>query len=1336
MKDYTIGLDIGTNSVGWAILSEDYNLIRRRMKVTTDTGEINVKKNFWGVRLFDEGKVARDTRLKRTNRRRLSRRKNRLRYLQEIFMPEMIEWDANFFNRLDESFLVESDKKNARHPIFGTLEEEIAYHKKFPTIYHLRRQLADSNEKADLRLIYLALAHIIKFRGHFLIEGDLNTENSSITKTFQTFLDAYNEVADQKVALNNESTDLAKVKETLKEKISRTKKAETLLHLFPDEKSNGLFSQFLKLIVGNQANFKRHFKLVEEFKIQFSKENYEEDLEALLGQIGDGYTELFIATKNVYEAMELENILTTNHGTTRALLSSAMIKRYEEHKADLAALKKFIKRYLPLEYKAFFEDKQKDGYAGYIDGKTTQEKFYAFLKRKITGIKGAEVFLNKIEQENFLRKQRTFDNGVIPNQVHLKEFQAIIRQQVPYYPFLEKNKEKMESILTFRIPYYIGPLAKGGSRFAWLERTSEEPIRPWNLNELVDIEKSAVNFIERMTNFDTYLPDEKVLPKHSMLYETYMVYNELTKVTYLDERGVIQNFSGDEKREIFSNLFKKERKVTKKMLENYLCNVFELDSPDIKGIETGFNSGLKTYHDFVKLGISEDLLNDKQYEKMFEEIIKILTVFEDRKMIRHQLEKFETVFSKEVLKKIERRHYTGWGRFSEKLLVGIFDRNSQKTILDYLIEDDGPRKNINRNLMQLITDKNLSFKEIIEKSTLDETGDIDEVVQNLPGSPAIKKGIQQSLKLVQELVGIMGYLPANIIVEMARENQTTGRGKKASKPRLKKLEEAIKEFKSDILKDYPVTNDELQNDRLYLYYLQNGKDMYTNASLDIHKLWQYDVDHIIPQSFITDNSLDNRVLVTSAENRGKLDDVPSQHIISKMKPFWKSLHRSKLISDKKFNNLTKAERGGLTEGDKLGFIKRQLVETRQITKHVAGILHQQYNGNQSFDVARSEAVRIITLKASLTNQFRRDFDLFKVREINDYHHAHDAYLNGVVANTLLKVYPKLSAELVYGDYRKFDFSEGQKATKEKMFYSNIMRFFKKDKQIDENGEILWDRNRDIATIKKVLNYHQMNIVKKVEIQTGRFSKESILPKGPSEKLVSRKTSWDTSKYGGFDSQEVAYTIVFSHEKGKARKVQNSILGITIMNQTEFEKDERLFLISKGYINPVLQLKLPKYTLYEFENGRRRMLASANEAQKGNQMILPPHLVELLHHAKICTKSSVDTNKSYAFVEEHKSSFDEILSSVKAFAEKYILAPKRLEQIERLYEKNKEGDIKDIATSFVNLMQLNKIGAPAKFEFFDEAVERQRYTSTAELLTASIIYQSITGLYETRRKLGE
>lgn len=1330
-KEYTIGLDIGTNSVGWAVLTENYDLVKKKMKVYGTTETKYLKKNLWGVRLFDEGKTAADRRLKRTTRRRYSRRRNRICRLQDLFTKEMNQVDANFFHRLQESFLVPDEKEFERHAIFGTMEEEVSYYRQFPTIYHLRKHLADTSEQSDLRLVYLALAHIVKYRGHFLIEGELNTENSSVSETFRTFIQVYNQI------FRENEVPLAvpdNIEELFSEKVPRARKVEAILSVYSEEKSTGTLAQFLKLMVGNQGRFKKTFDLEEDGIIQIPKEEYEEELETLLAIIGDEYAEIFSATKSVYDAVALSGILSVTDGDTKAKLSASMVERYEAHQKDLVQFKQFIRKELPEMYALIFRDNSVSGYAGYVENSkvVTQAEFYKYIKKVIEKVPGAEYFLEKIEQETFLDKQRTFNNGVIPHQIHLEELEAIIQKQATYYPFLADNKEEMKQLVTFRIPYYVGPLADGNSPFAWLERISSEPIRPGNLAEVVDINKSATKFIERMTNFDTYLPTEKVLPKHSMIYEKYMVYNELTKVSYVDERGMNQRFSGEEKKQIVEELFKQSRKVTKKLLEKFLSNEFGLVDVAIEGIETSFNAGYGTYHDFLKIGITREQLDKEENSETLEEIVKILTVFEDRKMIREQLKKYTYLFDEEVLKKLERRHYTGWGRLSAKLLIGIKEKRTHKTILDYLIEDDGGKQPINRNLMQLINDSDLSFKsEIAEAQSDMNTEDLHEVVQNLAGSPAIKKGILQSLKIVDELVDIMGSLPKNIVVEMARENQTTSRGRTNSNPRMRALEEAMRNLHSNLLKEYPTDNQALQNDRLYLYYLQNGKDMYTGLDLSLHNLSSYDIDHIVPQSFTTDNSLDNRVLVSSKENRGKKDDVPSKEVVQKNITLWETLKNSSLISQKKYDNLTKGLRGGLTEDDRAHFIKRQLVETRQITKHVARILDQRFNSQKDEEGKTIRAVRVVTLKSSLTSQFRKQFAIHKVREINDYHHGHDAYLNGVVANSLLRVYPQLQPEFVYGDYPKFNAYKANKATAKKQLYTNIMKFFAEDAVIiDENGEILWDK-KNIATVKKVMSYPQMNIVKKPEIQTGSFSKETIKPKGDSDKLISRKTNWSPKLYGGFDSPQVAYSVIITYEKGKKKVRAKAIVGITIMEQSLFKKDPISLLEEKGYANPEVLVRLPKYTLYELENGRRRLLASANEAQKGNQLVLPASLVTLLYHAK---QVDEDSGKSEEYVREHRAEFAEILNHVQAFSETKILANKNLQTILKLYEENKEADIKEIAESFVNLMKFSAYGAPMDFKFFGKTIPRSRYTSVGELLNATIINQSITGLYETRRKL--
>lgn len=1339
-KPYSIGLDIGTNSVGWAVVTDDYKVPAKKMKVLGNTDKSHIKKNLLGALLFDSGNTAEDRRLKRTARRRYTRRRNRILYLQEIFSEEMGKVDDSFFHRLDESFLTDDDKNFDSYPIFGNKAEEDAYHQKFPTIYHLRKHLADSTEKADLRLVYLALAHMIKFRGHFLIEGELNAENTDVQKLFADFVGVYDRTFDDS-HLSEITVDASSI---LTEKISKSRRLEKLINNYPKEKKNTLFRNLIALSLGLQPNFKTNFKLSEDAKLQFSKDTYEEDLEELLGKIGDDYADLFTLAKNLYDAILLSGILTADDSSTKAPLSASMIKRYAEHHEDLEKLKEFIKANKPELYHDIFKDETKNGYAGYIENGVKQDEFYKYLKNTLSKIAGSDYFLDKIEREDFLRKQRTFDNGSIPHQIHLQEMHAILRRQGDYYPFLKENQDRIEKILTFRIPYYVGPLARGKSDFAWLSRKSADKITPWNFDEIVDKESSAEAFINRMTNYDLYLPNQKVLPKHSLLYEKFTVYNELTKVKYKTEQGKTAFFDANMKQEIFDGVFKVYRKVTKDKLMDFLEKEFdEFRIVDLTGLDKenkAFNASYGTYHDLRKI-LDKDFLDNSKNEKILEDIVLTLTLFEDREMIRKRLENYSDLLTKEQVKKLERRHYTGWGRLSAELIHGIRNKESRKTLLDYLI-DDG---NSNRNFMQLINDDALSFKEEIAKAqVIGETDNLNQVVSDIAGSPAIKKGILQSLKIVDELVKIMGHQPENIVVEMARENQFTNQGQRNSQQRLKGLTDSIKEFGSQILKEHPVENSQLQNDRLFLYYLQNGRDMYTGEELDIDYLSQYDIDHIIPQAFIKDNSIDNRVLTSSKENRGKSDDVPSEDVVRKMKSYWSKLLSAKLITQRKFDNLTKAERGGLTDDDKAGFIKRQLVETRQITKHVARILDERFYTETDENNKKIRQVKIVTLKSNLVSNFRKEFELYKVREINDYHHAHDAYLNAVIGKALLGVYPQLEPEFVYGDYPHFHGHKENKATAKKFFYSNIMNFFKKDDvRTDKNGEIIWKKDEHISNIKKVLSYPQVNIVKKVEEQTGGFSKESILPKGNSDKLIPRKTKkfyWDTKKYGGFDSPIVAYSIlvIADIEKGKSKKLKTvkALVGVTIMEKMTFERDPVAFLERKGYRNVQEEniIKLPKYSLFKLENGRKRLLASARELQKGNEIVLPNHLGTLLYHAKNIHK--VDEPKHLDYVDKHKDEFKELLDVVSNFSKKYTLAEGNLEKIKELYAQNNGEDLKELASSFINLLTFTAIGAPATFKFFDKNIDRKRYTSTTEILNATLIHQSITGLYETRIDLSK
>lgn len=146
-KKILCGLDIGTNSVGWCLTDENNNIIKKSGK------------SLWGVRMFDEAKTCAERRSYRCDRRRLTRRKERIDLLQELFKNEINKIDPSFFYRLDNSFCVKEDKKvDFEFTLFNDKNfTDKNYLKKYPTIYNLRKDLIKSNQKEDIRLIYLAL---------------------------------------------------------------------------------------------------------------------------------------------------------------------------------------------------------------------------------------------------------------------------------------------------------------------------------------------------------------------------------------------------------------------------------------------------------------------------------------------------------------------------------------------------------------------------------------------------------------------------------------------------------------------------------------------------------------------------------------------------------------------------------------------------------------------------------------------------------------------------------------------------------------------------------------------------------------------------------------------------------------------------------------------------------------------------------------------------------------------------------------------------------------------------------------------------------------------------
>ena len=322
-------------------------------------------------------------------------------------------------------------------------------------------------------------------------------------------------------------------------------------------------------------------------------------------------------------------------------------------------------------------------------------------------------------------------------------------------------------------------------------------------------------------------------------------------------------------------------------------------------------------------------------------------------------------------------------------------------------------------------------------------------------------------------------------------------------------------------------------------------------------------------------------------------------------------------------------------------------------------------------------------------------------------------------------YPELEPEFVYGKYRKTKFKGLGKATAKNTLYANVLYFLKENEVYP-----FWDKARDLPTIKRYLYRAQVNKVRKAERQTGGFSDEMLVPKSDSGKLLPRKEGLDPVKYGGYAKAVESYAVLITADevkKGKTKKVK-TLVNIPIIDSKKYEADPTAYLASRGYTNVTNSFILPKYSLLEDPEGRRRYLASFKEFQKANELILPQHLVELLYW--------VNAKDGEQKLEDHKAEFKELFDKIMEFADKYVVAPKNSEKIRRLYEENQDATPMELGKNFVELLRYTADGAASDFKFFGENIPRKRYNSAGSLLNGTLIYQSKTGLYETRIDLGK
>lgn len=1195
IKKIFIGLDMGTTSVGWAVTDENYEVIKKNGKA------------LWGIRLFDEAQTAEDRRMHRIARRRIERRSRRIDLLQELFAQEICKKDPGFYERLNESGLYEEDKRvHQTNSLFNDVDfNDKAYYKKYPTIYHLRHALMTENHPFDVRLVYLAIHHILKHRGHFLFENFQTDEKG--TSGFDESFAAFGSALDR---IKGSSPDVRKadsMKDILKDKkLGVKEKAASLLQCLGQGKEKD-FKAMMTLAAGGTASLSDIFndeklKDFEKNKVNFSSAQFEENEPDIMAELGDRY-DLIAALHGLYNWSLLAELMGEYH-----YISEAKIAVYDKHKADLKVLKRVLKQRPDIYAKIFREpgssaNKNYSAYVGVckVKGKKaaiekcSDEDFTKTLKSCLKDMPDSndkDYISRELNMGTFLPKSVSKENGVIPYQLHLQELKIILSKAEAYLPFLKVRdqygtvSDKIISLFTFRIPYYVGPINEHANSCWVVKKDKQGKVYPWNFTEKIDVEKSAEGFIRNLTNKCTYLIGEDVLPKNSLLYSEFTVLNELNNVRIGE---TMQKLPLRLKEKVMDNLFSRHKHVSRTKFIKYLVSegIDKKEAESISGLDGDFKSSLSSLIDMKHI-----LGNDFSREDA-EKMIKDITIFGgDKKMLKNRLHREFSYLTPEQLTSLTRLSYDGWGRLSREFLVNLLpaEGDSCEVLVDHtsgeVLNIISAMRQTSYNLMELLSSR-FGYGQAIEERNRKEEGQgriTYKDVEDLYISPAVRRPLWQALKIVREIVKITGKEPSKIFIEMARENREKGRRTISRKARLQALYKKCRDDTRDWAKELEGKSEEdFRSDRLYLYYTQMGRSMYTGKPIDINRLFDrnvYDIDHIYPQSLTGDDSLDNRVLVEKTVNAKKGDTYPLssaldgcyisgqqiriQDIQKEMRPFWHMLLEKELISKEKYNRLSRTI--PLSDAEKAAFIGRQLVETRQSTKACAELLSKAY-----------PQTRIVYTKAGNASRFRQYGGFIKVRDMNDYHHAKDAYLNIVVGNVFDTRFTANPLHFLKGNHPVYSLNT-EALYGHKVSRSGVDAWIPAEK--DEKGQVMAGHEGTMGTVRKWMRKNNILFTRMPLEGKGGLFDQNIMKKGKGQvPLKGDSPISDIEKYGGYNKASIAYMmLVQAEEKGKPVYLLESIPNY-VKNKLTSDKERQEYCVrtwtvqGSKYRNP--QILIPK-----------------------------------------------------------------------------------------------------------------------------------------------------------------
>ena len=570
----------------------------------------------------------------------------------------------------------------------------------------------------------------------------------------------------------------------------------------------------------------------------------------------------------------------------------------------------------------------------------------------------------------------------------------------------------------------------------------------------------------------TFEPNEKRAPKCSYTAEMFTVLNKLINLRLINEEGDTRFLASVEIEDAI-NLAHKLAKVTYKQLRKELCidndvRFLNLNygKTDSKGqpidIENAIFIELKNYH-AIKKAIEGNPQLGKSYfemvknnENFFNNIALVLTCEKTDESIEKKLKEFG--YEYEVIESVKPLSMSKTSHLSIKAM---------KKLIPFMMQG-------------------LKYSEACEKAGYKIENSKQEKQPLLPvlpqeeltTNPVVNRAVSQTRKVVNSLIKKYGAVDT-IIIEMARDlskSATERREIKKAQDEFQAEKERARQRCIELGLDPDNPKSNLLKFRLWEE--QGGFCVYSGKYIEPKRLAEsdyVDIDHIIPYSRSFDDSLNNKVLCLTDENRQKGNKIPYEYI--EEDKWYGFVHRIKSyhLKQAKINRLTKKKY------EQEGLKSRNLNDTRYIAKFVKDYI----KGNLDF----GNNLKVETRNGSLTAFLRNQWGLVKKRNESDRHHALDAAVIACSTQGMVQFLSTVSAKLENYDYTRDKkprfkkpwetFSEDLEQLLKQVFVSRAVRKSVKGQLHDETIRSAKHLNEGFTTVKKPLSEINLNTLEQM-----------------------------------------------------------------------------------------------------------------------------------------------------------------------------------------------------------------------------------------------------------------